>query len=87
MHLRENTDMTYVQLSDAERDELHAEAVSICQSLIQIPSVNYGDGQGDELAVAGKVVALLEEVGISAKIYESAPGRCNVVANIKGSNS
>jgi acetylornithine deacetylase/succinyl-diaminopimelate desuccinylase-like protein len=86
MHLRENTDMTYVQLSDAERDELHAEAVSICQSLIQIPSVNYGDGQGDELAVAGKVVALLEEVGISAKIYESAPGRCNVVANIKGSN-
>jgi acetylornithine deacetylase/succinyl-diaminopimelate desuccinylase-like protein len=86
MHLRENTDMTYVQLSDAERDELHAEAVSICQSLIQIPSVNYGDGQGDELAVAGKVVSLLDEVGISAKIYESAPGRCNVVANIKGSN-
>ena len=78
--------MTYVQLSDAERDELHAEAVSICQSLIQIPSVNYGDGQGDELAVAGKVVSLLDEVGISAKIYESAPGRCNVVANIKGSN-
>jgi len=74
------------QLTVAEREELHAEAVSICQTLIRIPSVNYGDGKGDESAIAAKVVELLSEVGISSKIYESASGRCNVIANIKGSN-
>jgi acetylornithine deacetylase/succinyl-diaminopimelate desuccinylase-like protein len=78
--------MSTNQLSAAEREELHAEAVSICQTLIRIPSVNYGDGKGDESAVAAKVVELLGEVGIDSKIYESAPGRCNVIAHIKGSN-
>ena len=80
MHMSTN------QLSAAEREELHAEAVSICQTLIRIPSVNFGDGKGDESAVAAKVVELLGEVGIDSKIYESAPGRCNVIAHIKGSN-
>lgn len=80
MHMSSN------QLTAAEREELHAEAISICQTLIRIPSVNYGDGKGDESAIAAKVVELLGEVGITAKIYESAPGRCNVIANIKGSN-
>ena len=78
--------MSTNQLSAAEREELHAEAVSICQTLIRIPSVNFGDGKGDESAVAAKVVELLGEVGIDSKIYESAPGRCNVIAHIKGSN-
>lgn len=80
MHMSSN------QLTAAEREELHAEAISICQTLIRIPSVNYGDGKGDESAIAAKVVELLGEVGVTAKIYESAPGRCNVIANIKGSN-
>lgn len=80
MHMSTN------QLSAAEREELHAEAISICQTLIRIPSVNFGDGKGDESAVAAKVVELLGEVGIDSKIYESAPGRCNVIAHIKGSN-
>lgn len=80
MHMSSN------QLTSAEREELHAEAVSICQSLIRIPSVNYGDGKGDESAVAAKVVQLLSEVGIDSKIYESAPGRCNVIAHINGTN-
>jgi len=78
--------MSTNQLSAAEREELHAEAISICQTLIRIPSVNFGDGKGDESAVAAKVVELLGEVGIDSKIYESAPGRCNVIAHIKGSN-
>jgi len=63
---------------------LQSEAISICQTLIRIPSVNYGEGKGDEAAVAAKVVELLLEVGIESKIYESAPGRCNVIAHIKG---
>ncbi len=63
------------------------EAVSICQDLIRIPSVNYGEGKGDEKAVAEYVVESLSEVGITATIYESAPNRCNVIARIKGSDS
>ena len=67
--------------------ELELEAIRICQELIRIPSVNYGEGKGDEKAVADYIAALLSEVGIEPTIYESAPGRCNVIARIKGSNS
>ena len=66
---------------------LEAEVVKICQDLIRIPSVNFGEGKGDEKAVAEYVVASLAEVGISATIYESAPNRCNVIANIEGSDT
>lgn len=76
--------MTKSELSDAERAELHSDAISICQTLIRIPSVNYGDGKGNEAAVAAKVVELLLEAGIDSEIFESAPGRCNVIAHIKG---
>jgi len=62
------------------------DAIKICQELIQIPSVNYGDGKGDEKAVAEYVVKSLAEVGIKADVYESAPNRCNVVAKIEGSD-
>jgi acetylornithine deacetylase/succinyl-diaminopimelate desuccinylase-like protein len=65
---------------------LEEEVVKICQDLIRIPSVNFGDGKGDEKAIAEYVVASLAEVGIPAKIYESAPNRCNVIANIEGSD-
>jgi acetylornithine deacetylase/succinyl-diaminopimelate desuccinylase-like protein len=66
---------------------LEEEVVKICQDLIRIPSVNFGDGKGDEKAIAEYVVASLAEVGIPAKIYESAPNRCNVIANIEGSDT
>ncbi len=66
--------------------ELEEEAIRICQELIRIPSVNFGEGKGDEEAVAKYIVASLAEVGIDAKIYESAPKRCNVIARIKGRN-
>ncbi|CAB4535564.1 MAG: M20/M25/M40 family metallo-hydrolase [Actinobacteria bacterium] len=65
---------------------IEEEAVSICQDLIRIPSVNFGEGKGDEKAVAEYVVASLAEVGISAEIFESAPNRCNVIAKIAGSD-
>ncbi len=63
------------------------EVVSICQDLIRIPSVNFGEGKGDEKTVAEYVVKSLSEAGITATIYESAPNRCNVIARIKGSDS
>jgi len=66
---------------------LEAEVIRICQDLIRIPSVNFGGGIGDEKAVAEYVVASLAEVGIESKIYESAPGRCNVIAKLPGRDS
>ena len=69
-----------------ERTALEKEAVRICQELIRIPSVNYGDGKGDEKAIADYVVTALSEVGIDSTVYESAKNRCNVIARIKGKN-
>ncbi len=66
---------------------LEEEVVKICQDLIRIPSVNYGEGRGDEKAVAEYVVASLAEVGIKSTIYESAPNRCNVIAHIEGADT
>ena len=70
----------------SEIRNLEDEAIRICQDLIRIPSVNFGEGRGDEEAVAKYIVASLAEVGIEANIYESAPKRCNVIARIKGRN-
>ena len=69
------------------RSALEQEAIQICQDLIRIPSVNFGEGRGDEKAVADYVVASLAEVNIVATIYESAPGRCNVMARFPGRDS
>jgi acetylornithine deacetylase/succinyl-diaminopimelate desuccinylase-like protein len=74
-------------MSSSTSTEIIDETIRICRELIQIPSVNYGDGNGNEKEVAEHVVKLLEEVGIKTTVYESAPGRCNVIARIKGSDS
>ncbi len=81
------TSQTSHDSSNYQRSELEADTITLCQEMIKIPSVNFGDGKGDERAIADYVVAKLLEVGISSKIYESAPGRCNVVATIPGVNA
>lgn len=64
------------------------EAIEICRRLIQIDTTNYGNNQGSgELEAANYVMSLLEEVGLSPKLYESAPGRANVVVRLSGSDS
>ena len=73
-----------MKLTDAQRQEIEDDVVKLCQELIQIPSVNFGDGKGDEKAAAEYVAAKMKEVGIESKIYESAPNRCSVVARIEG---
>ena len=73
-----------MKLTAAQRIELEEDVVKLCQELIQIPSVNFGEGKGDEEAAAKYVVAKMKEVGIDSKIYESAPKRCSVVARIEG---
>lgn len=73
-----------MKLTDAQRRELEDDVVKLCQELIQIPSVNFGEGKGDEKVAAEYVAAKMKEVGIESKIYESAPNRCSVVARIEG---
>jgi acetylornithine deacetylase/succinyl-diaminopimelate desuccinylase-like protein len=83
--LVENMEMS----RDESRDltSVEDDAIKICQELIRIPSVNFGEGRGDESVVAAYIVKSLAEVGIESKIYEAAPNRCNVIARIKGSDS
>lgn len=82
----ENVTMVSKPDNDQKFSSIEEEAVAICQELIRIPSVNFGEGKGDEKAVAEYVVASLAEVGITAEIFESAPNRCNVIAKIAGSD-
>lgn len=83
----QNTNMTSQNSQTSNAPTLEEETIKICQDLIRIPSVNFGEGKGDEKAVAEYIVASLAEVGIDSKIYESAPNRCNVVANLPGSDT
>jgi acetylornithine deacetylase/succinyl-diaminopimelate desuccinylase-like protein len=71
-------------LTDSEIAALEEDCIRICQELIRIPSVNYGEGKGDEQAVAEYVARSLQEVGIESTLLESAPGRVNVIAHIEG---
>ena len=77
--LGHNEGMTTTELSALEDD-----CIQILQELIRIPSVNYGEGKGDEEAVARYVVAKLAEVGIDSELIETGPKRFNVVARIAG---
>ncbi|MFM8672273.1 MAG: M20/M25/M40 family metallo-hydrolase [Candidatus Nanopelagicus sp.] len=73
-----------MKLTPEQIIELENETIQICQELIQIPSVNYGEGKGDEKAIAEYVVKKLAEVGIKSESIESAPNRVSVVATIAG---
>ena len=53
-------------MSQQEREELQEETVRICQELIRFPSVNFGDGKGDEKDIANYVVASLAAMRLCA---------------------
>ncbi len=71
--------MDQTQLFSLEED-----CIQLLQELIRIPSVNFGEGKGDEEEVARFVAAKLAEVGIESELIETAPKRFNVVARIAG---
>ena len=64
--------------------ELENDTILLCQEMIRIPSVNYGEGKGDEKAMAEYVASKLSEVGIDSELIETAPNRVNVVAKFEG---
>ena len=74
--------LTPEQIIDLEND-----TISLCQQMIRIPSVNHGEGRGDEKAMAEFIAAKLKEVGIDSELIETAPNRVNVVARVAGSNT
>ncbi len=80
----ETNKLAETQLNATELTALEDDCIQILQELIRIPSVNYGEGKGDEEAVANYVVAKLAEVGIESELIESGPKRFNVVARIPG---
>ena len=50
-----------ITLTPEQVSELEADVIRLCQELIRIPSVNFGDGKGDERAIAEFVVAELAD--------------------------
>jgi len=75
-----------MQLSTEQLASIEEDSVRLLQEMIRIPSVNYGEGKGDEKAVAEYVAAQLAEVGIESKFYISAENRVSVVATIEGAD-
>ncbi|WP_213450228.1 M20/M25/M40 family metallo-hydrolase [Rhizomonospora bruguierae] len=71
-------------MNDAVADEV----VDLCRDLIRIDTTNTGDNatSAGERVAAEYVATRLDEVGIDARIYESAPGRANVLARIPGAD-
>jgi acetylornithine deacetylase/succinyl-diaminopimelate desuccinylase-like protein len=75
-----------MKLSKEQIIELENETITLCQEMIRIPSVNHGEGKGDEKAMAEYVASKLAEVGIKSELIETAPNRVNVVAKVEGSD-
>jgi acetylornithine deacetylase/succinyl-diaminopimelate desuccinylase-like protein len=75
-----------MHMSEIDLNLLEEDCIKMCQELIRIPSVNFGEGRGDEKAVADYVAAKLAEVGISSELIVTGENRVNVVAKIEGSN-
>jgi acetylornithine deacetylase/succinyl-diaminopimelate desuccinylase-like protein len=64
------------------------EVVELCRDLIRIDTTNTGelDTSVGERAAAEFVAGKLAEVGLDARVYESAPGRANVLTRIAGAD-
>ena len=72
--------------ADAKFDwkALEDEAVAILSRYVQIDTTN---PPGNELKAAAFLKAILDKEGIDARVIESAPGRANLYARLKGSGA
>lgn len=63
------------------------DVIEFCRDLIRIDTSNWGDGKSKgERDAADYCAGILTRAGLEPEIYESLPGRANVVARIKGSD-
>ncbi|MFB9165884.1 M20/M25/M40 family metallo-hydrolase [Arthrobacter psychrochitiniphilus] len=64
------------------------EVAGICADLIRFDTSNYADNEGPgERAIAEHTAVLISEAGLAPELYESSPGRANVVTRIEGEDS
>lgn len=71
-------------MDKSELVRVEEDCLTLLQEMIRIPSVNFGEGKGNEREMAKYVASKLHEVGIESELFESAPNRVNVVARIPG---
>jgi len=65
-------------------DAASAEAMTFLRDLVKIDTSN---PPGNEIKAANYIKGVLEKEGIPSEIFESAPGRANLVARLKGNGS
>lgn len=69
-------------------EESLSETVLIARDLIRFDTSNRGGGDANpEAPIANYVATYLTEIGLTPSIYESAPGRANVIARVPGSDA
>jgi acetylornithine deacetylase/succinyl-diaminopimelate desuccinylase-like protein len=77
---------------EPDLDREGQEAVDVLRELLRFDTFNppqpeSGKANADETALLRHVKSVLAEAGIPSEIYESAPGRGNLVARLKGSGA
>lgn len=75
------TSISFAQQSAPDFDQARTEAVKFLSDLVKIDTSN---PPGNETRAAEYIKGILAAEGIPAQIYESAPGRGNLVARLKG---
>jgi acetylornithine deacetylase/succinyl-diaminopimelate desuccinylase-like protein len=70
--------------TSAITDASRAEAVRFLTDLVKIDTSN---PPGNEVKAANYIKTVLDKEGIASEIFESAPGRGNIVARLKGNGS
>jgi|GEM_PF-4265402 len=75
---------SWAAAADLDWKALEDEAVSLLSRYIQIDTTN---PPGNELKAAQFLQAILDREGIGSRIIESAPGRANIFARLKGDGS
>lgn len=72
--------------TSTETIDLDSEVVRICRELIRFDTSNFGGSadSANERPAADYVVEQLREVGLEPQLFESAPGRANVVVRVPG---
>src|SRR5437588_463915 len=73
--------VAFAQQSTPDFNKAHDEALKF---LVELVKINTSNPPGNEARAAEYIKGVLAAEGIQAQIYESAPGRGNLVARLKG---
>src|SRR5205807_801878 len=73
--------VVFAQQSTPDFNKAHDEALKF---LVELVKINTSNPPGNEARAAEYIKGVLAAEGIQAQIYESAPGRGNLVARLKG---